>query len=176
MYHLTRTAASCKAAAAMASRLGTPAVATRMVSMDSLLTAAAAPFPGQKLTSEHAFTKDELAAYSRLCGDRNPIHTQEEAAKCAGFDCCVVHGMLQAALFPALIGSRFPGARLAFETFNFRAPVFVGERIQVEVEVLKIDNENENLRIEFNTVCHKNENILVIDGSAIVNVPLQKCN
>ena len=50
-----------------------------------------------------------MAAYAAVSGDRNPVHLDDAVARAAGgFERGrVVHGMLAASLFPALIASRF---------------------------------------------------------------------
>lgn len=62
---------------------------------------------GQRFEMERAFTPQDVASYVSLCGDTNPIHTCDAAAQSAGFQGRVVHGMLYAGLFPAIIGSHF---------------------------------------------------------------------
>lgn len=47
-------------------------------------------------------------------------------AACTGLEGPVLPGMLLASLFPAIIGSRFPGAVYATQTLRFTAPALVG--------------------------------------------------
>lgn len=61
----------------------------------------------------------------RLTGDTNPIHQSLPAAQAAGFERCLVPGIMAASLFPALIGSAVPGALYLTQTLKFRAPVQV---------------------------------------------------
>ena len=72
-----------------------------------------------------AFTADDVAEFARLSHDANPIHLDPTAAARAGFPGPVVHGMLCASLFGAIIGTRFPGAVYAAQSLRF-APVLVG--------------------------------------------------
>jgi acyl dehydratase len=55
------------------------------------------------------FTEADVAAYAAVSGDRNPVHLDDAFARGAGGFARgrVVHGMLAASLFPALIASRF---------------------------------------------------------------------
>jgi len=62
---------------------------------------------GDKFGMDRCFTSADLSAYVKLCGDTNPIHSCESTAQSAGFRGRVVHGMLYAGLFPAIIGSQF---------------------------------------------------------------------
>uniref|UniRef100_A0A452ZRL2 MaoC-like domain-containing protein n=2 Tax=Aegilops tauschii subsp. strangulata TaxID=200361 RepID=A0A452ZRL2_AEGTS len=55
------------------------------------------------------FTEEDVAAYAGVSGDRNPVHLDDAFARgTGGFQRGrVVHGMLVASLFPALIASHF---------------------------------------------------------------------
>ncbi|KAJ7529614.1 hypothetical protein O6H91_15G058600 [Diphasiastrum complanatum] len=95
---------------------------------------------GDKFSSSRCFSKEDVVLYAQLCRDSNPIHTQELAAKESGFPGCVVNGMLHAAIFPAIIGSQFPGAIYVSQTLNFREPVFVDEDLFAEIVIKEIIN------------------------------------
>jgi acyl dehydratase len=55
------------------------------------------------------FTEADVAAYAAVSGDRNAVHLDDAFARGTGGFARgrVVHGMLAASLFPALIASRF---------------------------------------------------------------------
>lgn len=128
---------------------------------------------GKIYSLEHTFHQQDVTAYSELCGDSNPIHTHETAAKSAGFNGCVVHGMLCASLFPAIIASCLPGATLETKTIRFKQPVLVGECLRAEAKVRQVQKANSSLRIEFGMECYKGKNkVLVIEGNSMVTVPL----
>ena len=59
-------------------------------------------------SARRRFTPEDVAAYAAVSGDRNLVHLDDAFARGAGFARGpVVHGMLAASLFPALIASRF---------------------------------------------------------------------
>lgn len=97
---------------------------------------------GRVFSTTRAFTAEDVAAFARLSGDLNPIHLDEAAAAAAGVKGVdgrrVVHGMLCASLFSAIIGSRFPGAIYATQSLAFRRPVAVGEEVTAEVELVRL--------------------------------------
>ncbi|KAE8798735.1 (R)-specific enoyl-CoA hydratase [Hordeum vulgare] len=73
-------------------------------------TLAAALKAGDALRSRRRrFTEDDVAAYAGVSGDRNPVHLDDAFSRgTGGFQRGrVVHGMLVASLFPALIASHF---------------------------------------------------------------------
>jgi acyl dehydratase len=72
--------------------------------------AAASLKVGDALRSDRRrFTEDDVAAYAAVSGDRNPVHLDDAVVRGAGgfVRGRVVHGILSASLFPALITSRF---------------------------------------------------------------------
>lgn len=68
---------------------------------------------GDIYSMTRCFSQFDVDEYSKLSGDTNPIHSQVSAAKAAGLEGCVVHGMLYAGLFPAIIGSNFVSSLLS---------------------------------------------------------------
>mmetsp|Transcript_12602 Transcript_12602/g.26590 ORF Transcript_12602/g.26590 Transcript_12602/m.26590 type:complete len:187 (+) Transcript_12602:47-607(+) len=127
---------------------------------------------GEVYKMERDFTAEEVRAYAKLGGDTNSIHICPEAAAAANFPGCVVHGMLYAGLFPAIIGTRQPGAMYLKQTLRFRTPVIVGETVQATVKVEKISGR----RAVLSTSCHKvgthsESPVLVLDGDALALLP-----
>jgi hypothetical protein len=65
--------------------------------------------PGDRASIEHLFTREAVAAFVELSGDDNPIHRDLEAARVAGFEREVVHGVLVLSLISrCLAGSPDP--------------------------------------------------------------------
>lgn len=129
---------------------------------------------GGTYTAERRFTAEDINLYTKLCGDTNPIHTSKEAAKAANLEDCIVHGMLYAGLFPAIIGNRQPGAVYLTQTLRFRNTVSVGECVLAKVQVERISGR----RAVLSTTCYKddpktegNDRIIVLEGSALALLP-----
>ncbi|KAL5219631.1 hypothetical protein ABZP36_020315 [Zizania latifolia] len=128
------------------------------------------------LHERRRFTEGEVAAYVGVSGDRNPVHMDDAFARdVGGFEHGrVVHGMLVASLFPALIAAHFPGAVYARQTLKFVAPVYVGEEAFVEVEALTIRATTTKYIVRFATKCFTGGDgvsPLAIDGEAMVMLP-----
>ena len=81
--------------------------------------------PGEVFTKTKTFTPAEVASFLQLSGDSNPIHGQAEAARAAGLPGPILPGMLSASLFPAIIGSCFPGAVYLSQTLRFKSYALV---------------------------------------------------
>lgn len=122
------------------------------------------------------FTEADVAAYAAVSGDRNPVHLDDAFARGeAGFlRGRVVHGMLVASLFPALIASHFPGAVYARQSLRFAAPVHVGDEVVAEVQALQIKATGARHIVKFATKCFTDAGdgeTLAIDGEAMAFLP-----
>ena len=76
--------------------------------------------PGATFSLSKRFGAGEVAAWAALTGDSNAIHVDARAAAAAGLAAPILPGLLLAALFPAIIGSHFPGALYLSQTLRFR--------------------------------------------------------
>eukprot|EP00241_Pyramimonas_parkeae_P009666 CAMPEP_0114246330 /NCGR_PEP_ID=MMETSP0058-20121206/12400_1 /TAXON_ID=36894 /ORGANISM="Pyramimonas parkeae, CCMP726" /LENGTH=131 /DNA_ID=CAMNT_0001359499 /DNA_START=459 /DNA_END=854 /DNA_ORIENTATION=+ len=121
---------------------------------------------------ERVFTQADVEQYARLGGDSNPIHLDPQVAQAAGLEGCVVHGMLYAGLFPAIIAARQPGAIYLKQDLRFRHPVPVGATVRAQVAVIRVSSN----RVVLETKCHLLRSngdpaILVLDGEALALLP-----
>ena len=83
--------------------------------------------PGNELHCVKQFTQEDVQAFLKLTGDANSIHTDNAAAKAAGLQGPIVPGIMMASLFPAIIGTNFPGAIYLTQTLKFRQPAQVNK-------------------------------------------------
>jgi len=64
---------------------------------------------GYKASISHVFTDESVKDFATISKDENPIHLDDAAAAASVFGKRVVHGMLVASLFSALLGVELPG-------------------------------------------------------------------
>lgn len=81
--------------------------------------------PGAEFTMRRRFSADDVAAFVSLTGDANAIHGDAGDAAAAGLPVPILPGIMMASLFPAIIGTAFPGAIYASQTLKFRRPAEV---------------------------------------------------
>ncbi|HYB04135.1 MAG TPA: MaoC/PaaZ C-terminal domain-containing protein [Nitrososphaerales archaeon] len=97
---------------------------------------------GQKFVSkEREITHDDIQKFANLTGDLNKLHLEQEFAKSAGFSGIVAHGVLTLSIAIGLWHSLdlTNGTILAFaglSNVSFKAPVYPGDRIHIEAQVL----------------------------------------
>jgi len=96
--------------------------------------------PGDRASIDHTFTAADVEAFARLSGDDNPIHLDRDAARRAGFDREVVHGVLITSLISRVLGTRLPGPGtiLLGQQLRYLRPVHPGDPVQAIVEVTSV--------------------------------------
>ena len=97
-------------------------------------------FEGQKTERSMHIGPEQVEMYAQLTGDRNPLHFDEEFAAGTKFNRLVAQGGITTGLLHALVAMDLPGPGTVFlnQNWQFTAPVFIGDTITAEVEVLKV--------------------------------------
>jgi len=99
---------------------------------------------GQKgMTAGRTITEADITAFAGLSGDFNAIHTDAEFAKNTPFGQRVAHGLLSLSIASGLaVQTGVLGANvIAFreiKEWKFIKPVFIGDTIKVELEVVEL--------------------------------------
>ena len=93
---------------------------------------------GQRASRSLTLTTAHVRAYADLSGDYNPLHFDEAFAARTKFGRLVVQGGLTTGLLHALVAMDMPGPGTVFlsQNWKFTAPVYVGDTITAEAEVL----------------------------------------
>jgi 3-hydroxybutyryl-CoA dehydratase len=112
----------------------------------------------------------DVVGFAEVTGDRNPIHLSEHFAAKTRFGTRIAHGLYTASLISAVLGTRLPGPGAIYisQTLNFRAPVKIGDTVDVIVTVTELIPERRRARLR--CTC-KVGNAVVLDGRALVKVP-----
>jgi acyl dehydratase len=95
---------------------------------------------GQKAKRSLTLTSEHVKTYADLSGDYNPLHFDESFAARTKFKRLVVQGGLTTGLLHALVAMDMPGPGTVFlsQNWKFTAPVFIGDTITAEAEVLSV--------------------------------------
>ena len=93
---------------------------------------------GEKYSKEFSFSFEQVRQFAELSGDTNPIHLDKEYAAELGFADTIVHGFLTGSVLSKIIGTEFPGEGSIYlsQSLSFRAPVFPGEELVAQMEIL----------------------------------------
>jgi 3-hydroxybutyryl-CoA dehydratase len=115
-------------------------------------------------------SSSDVVGFAEVTGDRNPIHLSEHFAAKTSFGTRIAHGLYTASLISAVLGTRLPGPGAIYisQTLNFRAPVKIGDTVQVVVEVVELVPEKSRARLACR--CSVDDET-VLDSEALVKVP-----
>jgi len=95
---------------------------------------------GQTARRSLTLTSEHVETFARLTGDYNPLHFDEAFAKGTRFGGLVVQGGLTTGLLHALVAMDLPGPGSVFlsQTWKFTAPVYIGDTITAQAEVVSV--------------------------------------
>ena len=123
---------------------------------------------GMKAKTSKTITESDVIMFAGISTDINPVHLDEETAKDGIFGKRVAHGILVSGLISAVLGNKLPGPGSIYmgQDLKFLAPVYIGDTITAEVEI--IDLIPEKSRIKLNTTCVNQDGKTVITGTALI--------
>jgi len=116
---------------------------------------------------------DDIARFTDLSGDNNPLHYDVEAATRSRFGEIVVQGGVTSAILNAVVAEKLPGPGTVFleVAWRFTAPVRPGDEITGEVEVLTVRADKPVTTIATRVV--RGDGVVALDGTAACyTVPL----
>ncbi len=121
---------------------------------------------GLKATRSIRLTKDHVQSFAELSGDYNPLHFDEAFASQTKFGRLVVQGGLTTGLLHALVAMDMPGPGTVFlsQNWKFTAPVFIGDTISAEAEVLKVHESKPVTQLGI--VVKRQDGEVVLEGEA----------
>ena len=127
-------------------------------------------YPGYSDSVIRTITAEDVAAFARLSGDYNELHTDDEFAARTEFAQRVVHGFLHASLLSTLVGMKIPGRGALYlsQTIDFSHPVFIGDTVEATGVIESIDPVTRVLTIR--TEISNQEGACVLTGTARAKV------
>lgn len=127
---------------------------------------------GESATLSKTFTESEVRAFAEVSTDTNPVHLDEAYAASTQFGTRIVHGMLTASLFSALLGNQLPGPGTVYlgQSLRFRRPVKLGDTVDATVTVKSVDKDKN--RVELECVCCVGGKPVLL-GDATVMAPIR---
>ncbi len=123
---------------------------------------------GEKAAIMKTIIEQDVNLFAKVSGDDNPVHINDDFARQTRFKERIAHGMLAASLVSMVVGTKLPGPGAIYlsQTLNFKAPVYFGDTIWVEVEVIeKIDKKK---FVKLKTECSNQIGVVVLEGEALV--------
>lgn len=124
---------------------------------------------GDKASFTRQITEKDVAVFSRLSGDENPLHMDEAYAAGTKLKGRVAHGMFLASLISCLVGVHLPGKRsllLSLEV-RFKSPARIGDMIKVEGVVVAKSQATRIVEVEIKI---KKDPTILVEGVAKVQL------
>jgi acyl dehydratase len=124
---------------------------------------------GDSASFDVEITKELVAQFVALSGDRNPLHTDEAYAATTSFERTIPHGMIAGCLFSRLVGEYLPGRYAAYlsQSLLFRKPLPWGV---VRVSGTIIDVSLATQTIKLSTEVSDDAGVVLVDGEARVRL------
>jgi acyl dehydratase len=121
---------------------------------------------GKKASRTMTVTSDHVKTYAEMTGDFNPLHFDSAFAARTKFGRLVVQGGLTTGLLHALVAMDMPGPGTVFlsQNWKFTAPVYIGDTIDAEAEVLEVHRSKPVCRLRMTVRRAGGE--VVLDGEA----------
>jgi acyl dehydratase len=126
------------------------------------------PTVGDRASRTRRVRREDIALFTELTGDRNPLHYDEALAGRSRFGGIIVQGGVTSGLLNAVVAEDLPGPGSVFlhVDWSFKAPVAPGDEITAEVEVLEAREDKPITKLR--TTITNQEGTVVLDGTALV--------
>ena len=120
------------------------------------------PVAGQTATRSLTLTAEHVQIFAALTGDYNPLHFDEAFAARTKFGRLVVQGGLTTGLLHALVAMDLPGPGTVFlsQDWKFTAPVYIGDTITAEAEVISVHASKPVTQMRFTVRRQDGETVL----------------
>ena len=109
---------------------------------------------GMTASFKKIITKEMEDSFRTITGDENPLHKDDDfAAEVSGgsFKGHAAFGMMTASLYSTVAGMYLPGRYSlihSFDEISFMKPVFVGDELTVDAEVIDKDEALKMIRLK----------------------------
>src|SRR5512132_1952198 len=125
------------------------------------------PKVGQKAERSRLVVARDIALFTEMSGDRNPLHYDEASARRSRFGEIVVQGGVTSAILNAVVAEDLPGPGTVFlhVDWHFRAPVRPGDTITGIVEVLEVRADKPITKLA--TSVRRQDGVVVLEGTSL---------
>lgn len=120
------------------------------------------PAVGQIATRSMTITQEHVESYAKITGDYNPLHFDADFAAQTKFGRLVAQGGITTGLLHALVAMDMPGPGTVFlsQEWKFTAPVYIGDTIVANAEVLSVHGTKPVTQLKIDVVRDDGETVL----------------
>ena len=125
---------------------------------------------GDKASSSIKVTQEYINKFAEVSGDNNPIHINQQYAEKTVFKKCIGHGLISLSEISKIIGTQMPGCGAVFinEKIDYLGPIYVGDTITTEIEIIEIKIEKKLIKV--NATSFNQNGIQLIAGELLVKM------
>ena len=132
------------------------------------------PIVGRTASRSRLVTRRDIALFTDISGDRNPLHYDEELAAGTRFGGIVVQGGVTTAVLNAVVAEDLPGPGSVFLRLDlaFRAPVRPGDVITGTAVVTSVRDDKPITGLDVQVT--RDDGVVAVEGTALCyTVPLR---
>ena len=117
---------------------------------------------GERASRSLTLTPDHVKTFAQLTGDYNPLHFDPAFVARTKFGKLVVQGGLTTGLLHALVAMDLPGPGTVFlsQNWKFTAPVYIGDTITAEAEVVSVHESKPVCQLRIRVARQTGETVL----------------
>jgi len=117
---------------------------------------------GERASRSLTLTPDHVNAFAQLTRHYNPLHFDPEFVARTKFGKLVVQGGLTTGLLHALVAMDLPGPGTVFlsQNWKFTAPVYIGDTITAEAEVVSVHESKPVCQLRIRVARQTGETVL----------------
>ncbi len=129
---------------------------------------------GQYAGLSRKLSKEDIDLFAVMSGDVNPAHFDAVYANQTVFEGIIGHGMWPGALISTVLGTLLPGPGTIYlsQDLKFRAPVRLGDTVDVRVSVR--EKRADKPIVTLDCECRNQLGELLVGGKAVVMAPTKK--
>lgn len=123
--------------------------------------------PGQTASLSRVIGDGDIALFTQISGDRNPLHYDEDLAAASQFGGIIVQGGITTAVLNAVVAEELPGPGTVFLNVNwdFKAAARPGDTITGHVEVISAREDKPVTQLR--TWVTNQDDVILVDGTAV---------
>ena len=128
---------------------------------------------GQSAELQRTLTRDDIALFSKVSGDLNPTHLDQEFARSSAAGEITGHSLWNSGLISSLLGNVLPGPGTAYrkQDMQFHRPVALDDTVTARV---KVTEKREDNVVVFDCEVVNQRGETVMTGMAEVSAPTDK--
>lgn len=122
---------------------------------------------GKKWKHEFSFNQQQVIEFSKITGDVNPIHLDDEYAKNTIFKRKIVHGALTTSVFSKVFGTFIPGEGAIYlhQSSSFLKPMFINTKYEALFEIININKNKIEITTQIQDISTQE---YTVEGKAIL--------